>query len=66
MFTRLINILGQCYPKTENNFDLIVRFPNDQSEANKIHQNYENNILEVVFNFLFYLAFVRLVFTSGK
>ena len=58
MFPKNINILGHCvYSKTKNNFDLIVTFPNDQSEADKIHKNYKNT-LEVVFNFLFYLAFV--------
>jgi len=43
MFPKNINILGHCvYPKTENNyFDLIVTFPNDQSEADKIHKNYK-------------------------
>jgi len=58
MFRKNINILGHCvYSKTKNNFDLIVTFPNDQSEADKIHKYYQNT-LEVVFNFLFYLAFV--------
>ena len=39
MFPKNINILDHCvYPKTENNFDLIVTFPNDQSEADKINK----------------------------
>ena len=39
MFPKNINILDHCvYPKTENDFDLIVTFPNDQSEADKIHK----------------------------
>ena len=42
MFPKNINTLGHwVYPKTENNFDLTVTFPNDQSEADKIHKNYK-------------------------
>ena len=45
MFPKNINILGQwVYPKTENNFDLIVTFPNDQSEADKNHKNYQKTL----------------------
>ena len=45
MFPKHINILGHCvHPKTENNFDLIVTFPNDQSEADKIHKNYKKTL----------------------
>ena len=46
MFPKNINTLGYwVYPKTENNFDLIVTFPNDQSEADKIHKNYKKKTL---------------------
>ena len=40
MFPKDINILGHfVYLKTDDNFGLIVTFPNDQSEADKIHKN---------------------------
>ena len=51
MFPKNINILGHCvHPKTENNFDLIDTFPNDQSEADKIHKNYKKPLWSTVFN----------------
>ena len=44
MFPKNINILGHCVQlNTENSFDLIVAFPNDQSEADKIHNNYKKH-----------------------
>ena len=45
MFPKNINTLGHwVYPKTENDFDLIVTFPYDQSEADKIHKNYKKTL----------------------
>ena len=46
MFSKNINVLGHfvpVYPKTKNNFDLIVTLLNDQSEAGKIHKNYKKH-----------------------